>query len=251
MKNISIEIVPRTIEQFEKDIVTIRNNFPDINILNIPDLLRLDIRSWDVAKIAKKYFSTVIPHLRAIDFNLREPFKLISFFKQNNINSVLIITGDKPQDMSKKVYRNSCLELIRIFKKEAPDIKVYAGLDQYRQSFRKELDYIEDKRIAGADGFFTQPFFDIKLLEIYLDLLKDYEIFWGITPVLNETVKNYWESKNNVFFPSTFVPVMEWNVNFARKAVEIITAYKSNSYIMPIRVNIIEYLNEIFKNTKK
>jgi len=153
--------------------------------------------------------------------------------------------------MSKKVYRNSCLELIRIFKKEAPDIKIYAGLDQYRQSFRKELDYIEDKRIAGADGFFTQPFFDIKLLEIYLDLLKDYEIFWGITPVLNETVKNYWESKNNVFFPSNFVPAMEWNVNFARKAVEIITAYKSNIYIMPIRVNIIEYLNEILKNTKK
>jgi len=40
---------------------------------------------------------------------------------------------------------------------------------------------------------------------------------------------------------------MEWNVNFARKAVEIITAYKSNIYFMPIRVNTVEYLNEIFK----
>lgn len=40
---------------------------------------------------------------------------------------------------------------------------------------------------------------------------------------------------------------MEWNVNFARKAVEGITACESNIYFMPVRVNTVEYLNEIFK----
>ncbi len=248
MKNISIEIAPRTFEQFEKDIAAIRKAYPDIDVLNIPDLLDFEIRSWKAAQIGVKYFTNVVPHLRAIDFNLREPFKLIPYFKQNKINSVLIVTGDKPQGMTRMVYRNSCLELIRIFKKEAPEIKIYAGLDQYRNSFRQELDYIEDKRIAGADGFFTQPFFDVRLLEIYLDLLKDYEVFWGISPVLKDAMKNYWESKNNAFFPPDFQPTMEWNADFAKRAIESISAANSSVYLMPININTLNYLNQVFKS---
>jgi methylenetetrahydrofolate reductase (NADPH) len=247
MKRASIEIAPRTFERFEQDIVEIKNEFPQIDVLNIPDLLDFDIRSWDAAKIGRKHFKTVMPHLRAIDFNLREPFKLISFFKEHTIDSVLIVTGDKPQGMTRMVYRNSCLELIRIFKKEAPEIKIYAALDQYRSSFRQELDYIEDKRIAGADGFFTQPFFDIRLLEIYLDLLKDYEVFWGISPVLREATRNYWESKNNAFFPPDFQPTLDWNADFTKKAVNSINAYDSNIYLMPININTMDYLRRVFK----
>jgi methylenetetrahydrofolate reductase (NADPH) len=248
MKNISIEIAPRTFEQFEKDISAIKNAYPDINFLNIPDLLDFEIRSWEAAKIGAKYFTNVVPHLRAIDFNLREPFKLIPYLKQHNINSVLIVTGDKPQGMTRIVYRNSCLELIRIFKKEAPEIKIYAGLDQYRHSFRQELDYIEDKKIAGADGFFTQPFFDIRLLEIYLDLLKGYDVFWGISPVLREATKNYWESKNNSLFPPDFQPTVEWNADFAHRAIESISARNSSVYLMPININTLSYLGQVFGN---
>jgi methylenetetrahydrofolate reductase (NADPH) len=250
MKNISIEIAPRTFEQFEKDAAAIRKAYPDINVLNIPDLLDFEIRSWEVAKIGTKYFTNVVPHLRAIDFNLREPFKLIPYFKKNKINSVLIVTGDKPQGITRIVYRNSCLELIRIFKKEAPEIKIYAAVDQYRSSFRQELDYIEDKKIAGADGFFTQPFFDIRLLEIYLDLLKGYEVFWGISPVLREATKKYWESKNNAFFPPDFQPTMEWNAAFARQAIESINACDSSVYLVPININTMNYLNQVFKSRK-
>ncbi|MEA1958485.1 MAG: methylenetetrahydrofolate reductase [Chloroflexota bacterium] len=247
MNRASIEMAPRTFEQFEKDIVEIKNDFPAIDVLNIPDLLDFDIRSWDAAKVGRKHFKTVMPHLRAIDFNLREPFPLISFFKEHDIDSVLIVTGDKPQGMTRMVYRNSCLELIRIFKKEAPEIKIYAALDQYRSSFRQELDYIEDKRIAGADGFFTQPFFDIRLLEIYLDLLEGYEVFWGISPVLREATRNYWESKNNAFFPPDFQPTMEWNAAFARKAIDAINACNSNVYLMPINIDTMDYLRRVFK----
>lgn len=248
MKNISIEIIPRSREHFEKKIKKIKKSFTNINILNIPDLLNFDIRSWDAAIIGKKYFPVVMPHLRAIDFNLREPFELIPHFKEYDIKSVLIITGDKHQDMSKRIYRNSCLELIRIFKKEAPHIKIYAGIDQYRHSFREELDYIKEKHIAGVDGFYTQPFFDLKLLEIYLDLLKDYEIFWGISPIVNEITKNYWDSKNNVVFPTNFAPTLEWNIDFAVKAIETIKQYDTNIYFMPIRINVMKYLSKIIKN---
>ena len=248
MKNISIEIAPRTFEKFEKDIADIKKAYPAIDVLNIPDLLDFEIRSWEAAKIGVKYFKNVVPHLRAIDFNLREPFKLIPYFKQQKINSVLIVTGDKPQGMTRMVYRNSCLELIRIFKKEAPEVKIYAGLDMYRQSFRQELDYINDKKIAGADGFFTQPFFDVRLLEIYLDLLKDYNVFWGISPVLKDAMRNYWESKNNAFFPPDFQPTTEWNADFARRAIKSISAANSSVYLMPININTLNYLGQVFGN---
>jgi methylenetetrahydrofolate reductase (NADPH) len=247
IKNISIEIVARNPEQFKKECELI-SQLKSVNIetLNIPDLLRFDVRSWDAAVLGQEYFSSSIPHLRAIDFNLREDFKLIPFFKKHNIDSVLVITGDKPQDMSKKVYRNSCLELIRILHREQPNLKIYAGIDPYRSSLRDELDYIEDKLIAGVYGFFTQPFFDINLLEIYMDHLKAYNVFWGISPVVSTGSQNYWESKNNVVFPTTFEPTMEWNVNFAKKALKCIDAHCSRVYFMPIRVDIEKYLTSVF-----
>ena len=40
------------------------------------------------------------------------------------------------------------------------------------QSMKKELDYTKKKIDAGADGLFSQPFFDLNLAEIYLDQLQ-------------------------------------------------------------------------------
>jgi len=250
MPNISVELVPRDLKGFKKQLALLRAHFPRINTLNIPDILRFDMRSWQAAIIAKEYFSNVILHLRAIDFDLSKPFDLCQYIHKNRLKSVLVIKGDKPQDMTKRVYRNTSLELIRVIKKEMPEMKVYAGLDPYRTSLREELDYIKDKRIAGVDGFFTQPFFDIRLLNIYLDLLKDeaYEVFWGICPILNDKSKSYWESKNNVVFPSDFSSSMDWNVHFAQEAMAAIRHHRSNAYFMPVRINAVEFLTTVLED---
>jgi len=245
LRKISIELVPRNAETLDRELRQIRENFPAIDTINIPDLLKFPMRSWDACGQAKRLFSHTIPHLRAIDFDLRQPFPLVDAFAQAGIDTVLVIAGDQPQDMSRRVYRTSSIELIRALKAAMPKLKVYAGIDPYRTGIKTELDYVRRKVDAGADGFFTQPFFDLRLMEIYYDLLAGLDVFWGISPVMSERSKDYWDNLNNAIFPPDFEPTLEWNRNFAKRALNFCRSSDSSVYFMPIRVDLVKYLEGI------
>jgi methylenetetrahydrofolate reductase (NADPH) len=245
MRSISIELVPRDWETLRTQFAEISTRFPQINVLNIPDLMRFSIRSWEGCAVGKEYFPKVIPHLRAIDFNLRERFGLADRLAELDIQSVLVITGDLPQDMSRRVYRNSSLELIRVLKKEAPKLEVFAGIDPYRSSLRAELDYAQAKMDAGADGFFTQPFFDLRLLDIYMEHISLKSVFWGVCPVTSEKGRAYWESKNLAVFPKDYGLGLDANVGFARELIRRVWAREGNVYFMPIRAEPVSYLAQV------
>ena len=245
MHKISIELVPRDHEALQQEMQLVRDNFPAIDIINIPDLLKFPLRSWDACAQAKQLFPQTIPHLRAIDFDLREPFPLVENFQEKGIESVLVIAGDQPQDMSRRVFRTSSVELIRALKRQLPGLTVYAGIDPYRSGIKTELDYVMRKIDAGADGFFTQPFFDLRLMEIFHDLLPGVETFWGISPVMSERSKDYWDNLNNAIFPPDFKPTLEWNRDFAMRALEFCKSTDSGIYFMPIRVDLVRYLEGI------
>lgn len=242
MSKIAIELVPRNREALEHDLLQVKNNFPQIDIINIPDLLKFELRSWDACSQAKAHFSHAIPHLRAIDFDLSQPFPLTETFTEAGFDSVLVIAGDQPQDMSRRVYRTSSTELIRAIKVALPEMKVYAGIDPYRTGIKTELDYVKRKLDAGAEGFFTQPFFDLRLMEIYRDLLAGLEVFWGISPVMSARSKDYWDNLNNAIFPPDFEPTLQWNRDFARQALDFVERTDTNLYFMPIRVDLVKYL---------
>lgn len=248
MTSISIELVPRSHDEIRVQISEIQKLFPVIDTLNIPDLLRFPVRSWEACKHGLQLFQNVIPHLRAIDFNLRGRFELTEMFLESQLSSVLVITGDKPQDMSKKVYRNSSLELIRVLKKEMPHLKVYSGIDPYRSSLSKELDYTKDKLEAGVDGFFTQPFFDLRLLDIYMEHLEDQCVYWGICPVTSEKSRSYWESKNEAIFPKNFDLSYPGNVELARIILKRAKDRNTNIYFMPIRTEPVRYLRDVLSD---
>jgi methylenetetrahydrofolate reductase (NADPH) len=196
--------------------------------------------------MAKSYFKNAIPHIRAMDFELHKPFALGEYLREHDLNTVLIVTGDMPQDMAHRVYKTTTLEMIRFFKHEYPEIKVYASIDPYRGSFRYEIDYVKQKVDAGADGFFTQPFFDMRLLEIYGDLLPMNDVYWGVSPVMTDGSRNYWETKNNAIFPKDFEPTMDWNAQFARDVLQFIRQRGGHVYFMPIRANVVDYLGRVF-----
>jgi methylenetetrahydrofolate reductase (NADPH) len=245
LHKIVIELVPRDHESLQNELQQVREHFPDINTINIPDLLKFPLRSWDACIQAKELFPHTIPHLRAIDFDLSKPFPLVETFEKNGIDSVLVIAGDQPQDMSRRVFRTSSIELIRAIKGQMPSMKVYAGIDPYRSGIKNELDYVKRKLNAGAEGFFTQPFFDLRLMDIYHDLLAGLDIFWGISPIMSVRSKDYWDNLNNAIFPPDFEPTMEWNRRFARQAMEFSQRTDSSLYFMPIRINLAEYLDGI------
>lgn len=245
MSRISVELVPRSEDGLREELQLIKDTIKGVEVINIPDLLRLDIRSWQGAAIAKSYYPAVIPHIRAIDVNLTEPLSMRPELRKDGITEVLVIEGDPPQDMSHKFYPTVSTDVIQKFHQEMPEVKVYAGIDQYRGSMRKELYRIQRKIQAGAVGFFTQPFFDMRFMEMYADMLEGQNVYWGVSPVMSEQSRSYWELKNNVIFPKDFEASLEWSIEFSRKVIEFASRREDNVYLMPIKSNLSAYLQGV------
>jgi len=101
---------------------------------------------------------------------------------------------------------------------------------------------VKEKNNVGATGLFTQPFFDLEFMKVCADLLPDVEVFWGLSAVLTDGSRRYWEVKNRAFFPSRFESSLEWNRAFAAECIEWATASDMNLVFMPIRVGLEKYL---------
>lgn len=245
MTRISIELVPRSPESLAGDLEILREGFKSVQMVNIPDILRYELRSWEACRQAKHTVPCAIPHLRAMDFDLDGLGPLKEVLSRGDLGEVLVVQGDPPQDLGHRVFPTKSVDLIRVIKSLMPQVKVYAAIDPYRNSFRQEMAYIEAKVDAGADGFFTQPFFDQGLMEVWADLLKGAEVFWGVSPVASERTQRYWETKNNAIFPGAFKPTLEWNRQFAKEALAWARSRNTNIYFMPIRLDLMSYLGGI------
>lgn len=242
---IAVELVPRSRSKLRAELALLKEHFPSVDTVNIPDLLRFSTRSWDGCAYARPHFKA-IPHIRAIDHNPKEPLCMLEALAKHQLTEVLIISGDAPSDMSHRTYSVDAEDLIRRFRRELPDVKVYAGLDPYRQSFVNERDYMERKLEAGAVGFFSQPFFDLRLMEIYAEILPaGAEMWWGVTNVTSEGSMNYWASRNRAIYPKNFELSLAWNRRLATQALEFARQRGQNIYFQPIKTDLLDYLQGI------
>ncbi|CAM3173294.1 methylenetetrahydrofolate reductase [Deinococcus saxicola] len=245
MTRISIELVPRSRSGLKAELTTVAEHLPSADTINIPDFPRFSTRSWHGCTFARPRYRA-IPHIRAVDLNPREPLPMAAHLDEHGINEVIVITGDAPSDMSAKVYNVDAEAAIRRIRRELPHIKVYAGLDPYRQSLAREQDYLERKLEAGACGFFTQPFFDLRLMDAYADLLPEgAEVWWGATSVTSEGSEGYWRTRNHAVFPRQFQPTLEWNRRFASELLTFARERGQHAYFMPIKADVVEYLGGI------
>jgi methylenetetrahydrofolate reductase (NADPH) len=261
---VSFEAVPRSREALIAG-ADIAEKYSRIGIINIPDLLRFPMRSWDGCGILREAVTPgavpsggpeLMPHFRAIDYDLAKPFPHAEYLKNHGIKKVLVVAGDLPKEKASgtagavgavhKTYPTETVPFIKKLKSEIPELRVYAAFDPYRTNIRYELDYVRAKEDAGAEGFMSQPFFDIRLLEIYAEYLEGKNVFWGISPVLSPSNRNYWESRNRAIFPKQFRPDLFWNVDFGRRVLQFCEAHHFNLYLMPIKVDLESYLGGIF-----
>ena len=60
MPRVSIELVPRNVESLEADLALVRERLPAVTTINIPDLLRFELRSWDACALARRDFKRAI-----------------------------------------------------------------------------------------------------------------------------------------------------------------------------------------------
>jgi methylenetetrahydrofolate reductase (NADPH) len=257
MPRIALETIPRSREALAETVITAAA-FPQICLVNVPDLLRFPLRSWDACGILAELNAAsygegaapdCMPHIRAIDFDENEPFPHRDLFHAKGIRRALVIAGDPPRDQARLTYPTETPAFIRKLKAEMPELRVYAAFDPYRSNIRYELEYMRIKEEAGAQGFMSQPFFDLRLLEIYAEYLEGKEIFWGLTPVLSGRNRNYWESRNRAVFPKNFRPTMEWNVEFGRRVLDFCNKNQFNLYLMPIKGDLKTYLDGLFKSS--
>ena len=246
MKRVSVELVPRDEEALREELKIVAPYQEQIDVINIPDLLRLPMRSWEGAAIAQESFPAVMPHIRAMDIDLSQPLPMKEYLRAHNIREVLVIQGDPPQDMRHKVYPTTTTDVLRKFHEEMPEVKTYAGIDQYRGSMSKELYRIRRKEQAGAAGFFTQPFYDLRYLAMYADMLEGLDVYWGVSPVLSDRSQSYWERKNKVVFPKAFEPTLAWSIQFTKDVMQFAEERDASLYVMPIKTDLEAYLEGVF-----
>ena len=247
---VSIELVPRDEASLADQLREVAEAFPFVDTVNLPDILRFPLRSWQGCAQARAVVPHAIPHLRAMDVDLERPLKAAPWIRRHGIDEVLVISGDAPSDMSKAVYGSSPVQVIRKVKRELPGVRVYAALDPYRQALRRERDYVLQKLEAGADGLFTQPFFDLRLLEVVADLMGEVidarvPVFWGFTSVVGRRSARYWETRNGAVFPRGFEPNLEWSRGLARRALALARERDLDVYFMPIRIGPRAYLEGV------
>jgi methylenetetrahydrofolate reductase (NADPH) len=244
--HVSIELVPRSPESIDADLAVIRSRLPAVQMVNIPDLLGFELRSWEACRQARRILPRAVPHLRAMDVDLgARAAALVRSLRSAGLCEVLVVQGDRPQDLQRPVFPTRSIDLIRVLKATLPECTVYAAIDPYRSSIRAELELVAAKREAGADGFFTQPFFDLRLMDVWAELLEGETVYWGVSPVLSDRTRRYWQTKNQAFFPAQFEPTMAWNRRFAAETLAWVRQRGAHVYFMPIRTDIAAYLEGI------
>lgn len=242
--NISFEIVPRSLEAFDEQYQFVQALDSGINIINVPDIQRFDTRSWELAARIDRGQHRFVPHFRAIDFKI-ENGELFRIIEQYQLDSVLLVTGDPPEGLKRAYYNTSVVDLIRAVRQRFPELNIYAGFDPHRQGIQDECDYIQRKVDAGAQGFFSQPFYDSRLIEIFAEHMPGLETYIGLSPITSKASMNYWEVKNKVKFPVGFRPDYDWSVEFANRVLGLASEAGLNIYFMPIRIDLDKYFSRI------
>lgn len=242
---IVLELVPRDAESLQaqlRDVAPLAR----VDAINVPDLARFALRGPEAAVLVRTAGYPAIPHVRAMDVDLRRPWAPLAALDAAGIDEVLVVTGDPPTDLRHAVTGAGVLDVIRMIKRERPRWRVYAALDPYRAGFAAERDYVARKLEAGADGLFTQPFFDIRLMAVWRDLLPaDTPVYWGITSVTSEASARYWSTRNRAVFPADFAPTLVHARALAADALAFARASGVNLYFMPIRVSIRAWLGDL------
>ncbi len=242
--NISFEIVPRSLEAFDDQYNFVQTLDKGINIINVPDIQRFETRSWELATRLDRSQYRFIPHFRAIDFKI-DSGQIYRIIEEYQLDSVLLVSGDPPEGLKRAYYNTGVVDLIRAVRQHFPSLHIYAGFDPHRSGVQDECDYIQRKADAGARGFFSQPFYDKRMIEIYAEQMVGLETYIGISPITSQASMNYWEVKNKVRFPAGFRPDYQWHTEFANEVIASAAASDLNVYFMPIRIDLARYFSGI------
>lgn len=239
--SVSVELVPRDVETLLVE-AEVAAQYPKVTHINIPDLMHRSgfrpLRSVEAIEVIKQRFGSrfvYVPHIRAYS----EAFQA----DVSHEDIALVVGGDKPAVYDSLGEITSLARITRLAKK----MHVMGALDPYRSSLEQELEYMKQKRQAGAKGFFTQPFFSLHHVRYWDSIIpKDVEVFYGISPVTTLGSVKYWQEKNHAVFSWSFTPTEAGQVRLARSILDFAEKKDRSVYLMPIRLPLAPYLKKVF-----
>ena len=241
-----IELVPRSLSDIRDLAVSLLQEFPFLDGVNVPDVVRLPHRSHDVALDLAANGILAVPHVRCIDRPLDDTVALASRLIDGGVNHLLLVSGDRPKN-GDPVHEVSPVDAIRRIKSEVPGMTVYAGIDPYRSNLATEVAYIRAKQNAGVDGLFSQPFFDVRLAQFFEKIVQGTPLFFGISPVLSETSRHYWATVNHVVFSPDFELTLDANAQLAADLIDHADESGQHVYLMPIKADPVVYLRAMLE----
>lgn len=197
---ISFEIFP---PKKDVDVATIYNTINQLSGLK-PDFISVtygaagskDNRTIEIASTIKnEYHMEALPHMTCITADENRISENIHQLKENHIDNVLALRGDRPKDdtLIKKSRYHYAIDLIQ-------DIRTKGGFSIGAAAYpeghieceseKKDLQYLKEKVEAGVDFLISQLFFDNDSFYRFIDRMEkvhiDCKISAGIMPILSK-----------------------------------------------------------------
>jgi methylenetetrahydrofolate reductase (NADPH) len=170
------------------------------------------------SEIKNKHSVEALQHYTCINATRENVLKKLEFSKKNNIDNILALRGDIPENYDKDADHDfkHASELI-YFIKEHSDMCVGAACYPERHpespDVKSDIAHLKEKAEAGCDFITTQMFFDNNVLYKYLYKIREAGIYVpviaGIMPVTNAKQIKRIMSLSNAEFPSKFMNIID------------------------------------------
>jgi methylenetetrahydrofolate reductase (NADPH) len=248
----SVELVPRSRGKLIADARLIGERFAAVETINVPDVRRFSVRSWEAAALTAPWIPNRIPHLRARDCDPLDIGELSATLERADVREVIVVAGDPPSDRTGSAQAVDPLATASALAKRLPYLVIYGALDPYaypddsalRANLRRKWD-------SGVRGFFSQPLFSVECLERCAALMPPLPVFWGLSPVTTAASRDYWERVNRVRFPAVFEATWAWNLRFARELMARAGSRREHVYLMPIRASVGDYVDALYPDIER
>lgn len=200
-------------------------------------------RTVEIASLIKhKYGIEALAHLTCISSTKEEIEKILTTLKNNNLENILALRGDLPQDKNFKfptpLHYHYAKDLIRQIKqKNYFNISAACYPEGHIEcnDMDKDIAYLQEKVEAGVDLLITQLFFNNEHLYEFMDKIRkariNVPITAGIMPLLNKKQIERCLALSRATLPPKFTRILEKHGNNAEVLQEAGIAYATEQII--------------------
>lgn len=189
------------------------------------------------AEIANKYKINALAHLTCISSDRETVSKQIEILKENKIENILALRGDKTEDIKCGDFRYAA-ELIGEIKRHG-DFCIggacYPEGHTESETQREDIKHLKEKVDAGCDFLTTQMFFDNNILYNFLYKIREagitVPVVAGIMPVTNPRQIKRICALSGTVLPRRFISIVDAFSNSEAQMAEAGIAYATEQII--------------------